>query len=223
MSDACVENGRFLRQPGVFSLILNLKSETHAYSFVEPQIRRIGFIREKSELKMGNSSEVHRPFLPNKFFVTSGVATSSVSPLNAFDAALAKAKIAQCNLVNVSSILPANATMVENETIPPGTITFAVMARMDGDPGETIGAGVAWVWGTTTSRGRYGMVAEAHGYKDKEAIDKELKWKLQEMAKIRELSIESIQTRSEFLEVPKGKYGSAVVALVYCPWSHETP
>jgi arginine decarboxylase len=170
---------------------------------------------------MANSSKVHSPFLPKRFFVTSGIATSSVSPLNAFDGALAKAGIAQCNLVNVSSILPADATMSENETIPAGTITFAVMAKMDGDPGETIGAGVAWVWGTTTSGGRYGMVAEAHGYKDKEAIDKELKWKLQEMAKIRELNIESIQTRSEFLEVPKGKYGSAVVALVYCPWSEQ--
>jgi len=171
---------------------------------------------------MGNSGKVHSPFLPKRFFVTSGVATSSVSPLNAFDAALAKAKIAQCNLVNVSSILPADATMADNETIPAGTITFAVMARMDGDPGETIGAGVAWVWGSTSSGQRYGMVAEAHGYKDKEAIDKELKWKLQEMAKIRELNIESIQTRSEFLEVPKGKYGSAVVALVYCPWNESS-
>ncbi len=176
---------------------------------------------EKSEVKMGNSSTVHGVFLPKRFFVTSGVATSSVSPLNAFDAALAKAKVAQCNLVNVSSILPADAKFVENEEITPGTITFAVMARMDGDPGETIGAGVAWVWGTSPLGQRYGMVAEAHGYKDKEAIDKELKWKLQEMAKIRELNIESIQTRSEFLEVPKGKYGSAVVALVYCPWSVE--
>lgn len=170
---------------------------------------------------MANPSLVRGSFLPSKFFITSGVATSSVSPLNAFDAALGKAKIAQCNLVNVSSILPPDSTLVENETITPGTITFAVMARMDGDPGETIGAGVAWVWGTTPTGQRYGMVAEAHGYKDKEAIDKELKWKLQEMAKIRELNIDSIQTRSEFLEVPKGKYGSAVVALVYCPSSFE--
>jgi len=167
---------------------------------------------------MANSGKLHSPFLPKKFFVTSGMATSSVSHLNAFDAALTKARIAQCNLVNVSSILPADSTMVENEDIPAGTITFAVMARMDGGPGETIGAGVAWVWGTTTSGGRYGMVAEAHGYKDKQAIENELKWKLQEMAKIRELNIDSIQARSEFLEVPKGKYGSAVVALVYCPW-----
>lgn len=185
------------------------------------QIREVELIRGNSELKMVNPTTVHGAFLPKRFFVTSGVATSSVSPLNAFDAALAKAKIAQCNLVNVSSILPADATLVDNETITAGTITFAVMARMDGDPGETIGAGVAWVWGTTPIGERYGMVAEAHGYKDKEAIDKELKWKLQEMAKIRELNIESIQTRSEFLEVPKGKYGSAVVALVYCPWSDE--
>ncbi len=171
---------------------------------------------------MANSRKIHSPFLPKKFFVTSGVATSSVSPLNAFDAALGKAKIGQCNLVNVSSILPADSMMAESEEIPAGTITFAVMARMDGDPGETIGAGVAWVWGTTTSGQRYGMVAEAHGYKDKESIDKELKWKLQEMAKIRELNIESIQTRSEFIEVPKGRYGSAVVALVYCPWSEPS-
>jgi len=168
---------------------------------------------------MAKSSTVHGAFLPRTFFVTSGTATSSVSPLNAFDGALAKAQIAQCNLVNVSSILPADATQVENQAITPGTITFTVMAKMDGDPGETIGAGVGWVWGNTPSGQRYGMVAEAHGYKDKEAIDKELKWKLQEMAKIRELSIESIQTRSESLEVPKGKYGSAIVALVYTPWN----
>ncbi len=160
-------------------------------------------------------------FLPKRFFITSGAATSSVSPLNAFDAALAKAKIAQCNLVNVSSILPPDAEMVQNDPITPGTITFTVMAKMDGDPGETIGAGVAWVWGASTNGGRYGIVAEAHGYKDKEAIDKELKWKLQEMAKIRELNMESIQVRSEFMEVPKGKYGSVVVALVYSPWTEN--
>jgi len=99
---------------------------------------------------MANSGKGHTPFLPKKFFITSGVATSSVSPLNAFDGALAQAKIDQCNLVNVSSILPADAIMVDYEEIPAGTITFAVMARMDGDPGETIGAGCCLGLGNKT-------------------------------------------------------------------------
>ncbi len=167
------------------------------------------------------SNSIHGIFLPRKVFVTGASATSSTSPLNAFDAALIKAKIGQCNLVCVSSILPPDAEFVENHEITPGTITFCVMARMDGNPGETIGAGIGWAWGITQDGKKYGIVAEAHGYKDKEAIERELKWKLQEMAKVRQMQLLSIETRLECLEVPKGKYGSAVVALVYIPWSEE--
>lgn len=160
----------------------------------------------------------HGAFLPKKFFVTSGFATSSVSPLNAFDAALEKAGIAQGNLVNVSSILPSDAEEIPQAKVTPGTITFTVLARMDGDPGETIGAGIAWAWGVTPKNERYGIVTEGHGYKDREAIERELRWKLQEMAKIRDLKLEKTELKSEFTEVPKGKYGSVLVALVYVPW-----
>ncbi len=164
---------------------------------------------------------IHGIFLPKKFFVTSGCATSSTSPLNAFDAALTKAGVAQCNLVSVSSILPADSLRVNNDEITPGAVTFCVLARMDGDPGETIGSGIGWAWGVTPDGKKYGIVTEAHGYKDKEAIDKELKWKLQEMAKLRQMQILSIETKPECLEVPKGKYGSSIVALVYVPWEVE--
>ncbi|MEM3736638.1 MAG: pyruvoyl-dependent arginine decarboxylase [Candidatus Bathyarchaeia archaeon] len=160
----------------------------------------------------------HGIFLPKKFFVTSGSANSPTSALNAFDAALMKAGIAQCNLVCVSSILPADAEFIKNCEITPGTVTFSVLARMDGDPGETIGAGLGWAWGVTLDGQKYGLVAEAHGYKDREAIERELKWKLQEMAKIRQLQITSIECKLECLEVPKGRYGSVVVALIYVPW-----
>jgi arginine decarboxylase len=161
---------------------------------------------------------VHGIFLPKKFFVTSGSATSPTSPLNAFDAALNKAGVGQCNLVGVSSILPPDAVEVHNSEITPGTVTFCVLARMDGDPGETIGAGIGWAWGVTPDGKKYGIVTEAHGYKDREAIDKELKWKLQEMAKLRQMQLISIETKPECLEVPKGRYGSTIVALVYVPW-----
>lgn len=170
---------------------------------------------------MDSPQSVHGGFLPKKFFITSGASTSSVSLLNAFDGALAKAGVAQCNLVNVSSILPHDSEQIERSAITPGTITFTVMARMDGDPGETIGAGVGWAWGAAATGEKYGIVAEAHGYKDKEAIEKELKWKLEEMAKMRSLKIDKIEVKSEFIEVPRGKYGSVVVALVYLPWTQE--
>jgi len=161
---------------------------------------------------------IHGIFLPKRFFLTSGCATSPTSPLNAFDAALTKAGIAQCNLVGVSSILPPDAERVENSEITPGTITFCVLARMEGACGETIGAGIGWAWCATPDGKKYGIVTEAHGYKDREAVEKELRWKLQEMAKLRQLRILSIETKLECLEVPKGKYGSAIVALVYLPW-----
>jgi arginine decarboxylase len=155
-------------------------------------------------------------FLPTKFFVTSGRAVSSTSALNAFDAALAAAGIAQCNIVTVSSILPSGAEQIDPIEIPPGTITFCVMARMDGQSGETIGAGIGWGWGEGAGI-RYGLVAEAHGYKDREATRKELCLKLQEMARMRKLELKSFTTVEENMEVTKGKHGSVVVALVYLP------
>ena len=153
--------------------------------------------------------------------MTGASATSSISPLNAFDAALIKAGIAGCNLVCVSSILPPDAERIENCEITPGTITFCVLARMDGNSGETIGAGLGWAFGVTADDKKYGIVAEAHGYKDGDVIEKELRWKLQEMARVRQMQLFNIETRQECLEVPKGKYGSTIVALVYVPWSVE--
>jgi arginine decarboxylase len=155
-------------------------------------------------------------FLPRKFFVTSGRAVSSTSSLNAFDAALAAAGIAQCNIVTVSSILPSESEEVAPIDIPPGMITFSVLARMDGESGETIGTGIGWGWGEGDGV-RYGLVAETHGYKDREVIRKELRSKLEEMAKMRKLALKSFTTMEENIEVSKGKHGSVIVALVYLP------
>ena len=155
-------------------------------------------------------------FLPKKFFVTSGRAVSSTSSLNAFDAALSVAGIAQCKIVTVSSILPTEAEQIMPAEIPPGMITFSVLARMDGESGETIGAGIGWGWGEGDGV-RYGLVAEAHGYKDREVIRKELRSKLEEMAKMRNLMLRSSTTMEENIEVSKGKHGSVIVALVYLP------
>src|SRR4030042_1246961 len=98
--------------------------------------------------------------IPREFFITSGKASSPVSELNAFDMALKGAGIAQCNLVCVSSILPKGCKERKRTMIPTGSITFTVLARMDGDEGTTIGAGIAWTW---ANNGEYGLGAATPG------------------------------------------------------------
>jgi len=152
--------------------------------------------------------------IPKEFFVTSGKAVSPVSELNAFDLALKKAGIAQCNLVSVSSILPKDCLEIKKHNISAGSITYSVLARMDGDEGTNIGAGIAWAWAKSK---KYGLVAEAHGYMDKRALQETLEWKIKEMAKIRGIQIGNIQTLLEVLRVPMDNYGCVISALVYKP------
>ena len=150
--------------------------------------------------------------IPKEFFTTSGNAISTVSELNAFDLALKKAGIAQCNLVSVSSILPPECKERKLRKIPPGSITYAVIARMDGEEGTNIGAGIAWTWEKNKS---YGLVAEAHGYMGRGALKEILEWKVREMAKIRGIEIDSANYRMEVLRVPMDNYGCVIAALVY--------
>ncbi|MDH5783929.1 MAG: pyruvoyl-dependent arginine decarboxylase [Candidatus Bathyarchaeota archaeon] len=152
--------------------------------------------------------------IPKEFFITSGKAISPVSELNAFDLALKKAGIGQCNLVPVSSILPPKCRNRKWRKIPAGSITHAVIARMDGGEGTTIGAGIAWAW---ESERKYGLVAEAHGYMDARALKETLQWKIKEMAKIRGIQIDKINYRIEALRVPMDNYGCVISALVYVP------
>jgi len=162
----------------------------------------------------------HGMFLPKKFFVTSGYGMNPESKLNAFDEALADSNVTQCNLVSVSSILPPDAEEIKPVYITPGTITFCVMARMDGAGGDRIGAGIGWAWGEKDGQ-KYGMVAEYHGHSSKSYIEQKLKDTLARMAKVRSLNILSVNTKVESVEVKEDMYGTVVVILVYMPWSDE--
>jgi len=150
--------------------------------------------------------------IPKEFFVTSGKATSQVSELNAFDLALRKAGISQCNIVSVSSVLPPRCKERKWKDIQTGAITYAVVARMDGKEKTTISAGIAWTWEKDK---KYGIVAEAHGNMNLKALKDALEWKIKEMAKIREIEIGKIAYKTETLIVPENSYGSVIAALVY--------
>ena len=165
-------------------------------------------------------NELRASFLPKYFFVVKGSGVSDVSASNAFDAALTRSGIGQCNLVSASSILPKDAKEIPQVNIKPGAITFIVMAHADGVFGETIGAGIGLGWLTEENRVRYGIIAEAHGIKDEEDIEKELRRKIKEMAKIRKLGLKDIKTIIESIKVTK-KYGSVVAVLVFLPSSFD--
>lgn len=149
--------------------------------------------------------------IPKAFFVTSGKALSKVSRLNTFDLALKDAGIAQCNLVNVSSIIPPHCRETTFKTLPVGSITYAVISKTEGK-GETISAGIAW--GVEENDG-YGVVAEASGKMDETTTKEKLKNKIGEMAKIRGIELSEVKHRIETLDVPEDSYGCVAAALVY--------
>ena len=152
--------------------------------------------------------------VPKEFFITSGNASSPISELNAFDQALKNAGIAQCNLVEVTSILPKGCLQRTRIDITIGAITYAVIARMNGMEGEHIGAAISWSW---EKNGKCGIVAETHGYMEKDALLEIAEWKINEMAKIREIELDEIHYTYETLRVPMDNYGCVLAALVFSP------
>jgi arginine decarboxylase len=164
---------------------------------------------------------MHGTLLPKQFFVTSGSGEDNNSKLNAFDRALLRGKVTQCNIVSVSSILPPDAEEIEPVYITPGTITFAVLARMDGSSGDRISAGIGWGRIENKSGDTYGIVAEDHGNSSKRSTDKVLREKLEQMARIRRMKLTEWKVRSESIEV-KQRFGSVISTLVYVPWDQAT-
>ena len=149
--------------------------------------------------------------IPKAFFVTGGKATGKVSKLNAFDLALKNAGIANCNLVQVSSIIPPNCKETAPKEIPVGSITYAVISKADGMDGR-ISAGIAWGFAKEKD---FGVVAEAYGSIDEDATRRILNERIQEMANTRGINLCNVKYRIETLDVPEDHYGCVVVALVY--------
>jgi len=159
--------------------------------------------------------------VPKAFFVTSGVGMDS-EHANAFDLALRDAGIGECNLVEVSSILPAQAVETERSSvmITPGNITFCVMSRAEGKSGEVIGAGIGYGRvGKENERGEeqseFGIICEHHGHCSRDYLAEKVQEKLDKMAEIRAKKILKKESLVESVEVEKGKFGSVVVALVF--------
>ncbi|MBN1454855.1 MAG: pyruvoyl-dependent arginine decarboxylase [Methanomicrobia archaeon] len=156
--------------------------------------------------------------IPRAFFVTSGVGMDP-EPAIAFDRALRDAGIGECNLVEVSSILPADAVVLDRKhaSIKPGTITFCVLSRADGGSGDVVGAGVGYGWlgeEPGTANRAFGIIGEHHGHHARAFLAGKIQEKLDKMAAMRELHVLARELVVESVEVEHGKFGSVVVALV---------
>ncbi|MEZ4272376.1 MAG: pyruvoyl-dependent arginine decarboxylase [Myxococcota bacterium] len=109
-------------------------------------------------------------FVPKRIFFTRGVGRHK-DYLSSFELALRDAKIETCNLVTVSSILPAGCQRVSVEegakAIVPGQITFAVLARnATNEPNRLIASSIGVA--QPAEAGRYGYLSEHHPYGETE-------------------------------------------------------
>jgi len=150
--------------------------------------------------------------IPTKFFITSGRATSTVSDLNAFDVSLIRAGIGEQNLVAVSSVIPIGATRIDRQEMDMGAVTHCVLSQMRGKEGEVISAGIAYAF---RKDGKGGYVAEGHLHGSAKCLDNELRCKMKEMARIRDIELEEVNTLTEELKIPLGNYGCCIASLVF--------
>ncbi len=105
-------------------------------------------------------------FVPTKVFFTKGVGRHK-SKLGSFERALRDAGIAQFNLVEVSSIFPPNAEIVDKEEglsyLKPGQIVFVVLAKNSSNElNRMISASVGLA--VPKDRSRYGYLSEHHSF-----------------------------------------------------------
>ncbi|HKZ49946.1 MAG TPA: arginine decarboxylase, pyruvoyl-dependent [Candidatus Nanoarchaeia archaeon] len=106
-------------------------------------------------------------FLPKKVFFTKGVGRHK-DYLTSFELALRDAGIAGCNLVTVSSILPAGCKIIPKEEglklLNAGQITFCVMARnATNEPNRLVAASIGCAIPEDHDK-QYGYLSEHHPF-----------------------------------------------------------
>lgn len=103
---------------------------------------------------------------PTKIFLTKGLGRHKYK-LKSFEEALRKAGVAQQNIVQVSSILPAKCRFVSREKglgmLIPGQICYCVIARCDtNEQGRLIASSVGVA--VPKDKEKWGYLSEVHGH-----------------------------------------------------------
>jgi len=163
--------------------------------------------------------------IPYEYFITSGIGESDITiHAGSFDQALKDAGIHNANIITYSSIMPKKARKVEKRELKFGSVAETIMAVANGEKGQRVTAGliIGWVYDSKNNK-IGGLVAEYHGNDEEEKAKETLMRSIKEMFESRfpsdyQLKDMEIYTRSF---VPKKKYGTAIVAIVFV--SYEYP
>ena len=144
-----------------------------------------------------------------------GGAGTGPTEMAAYDAALADANLHQYNLVHISSIIPAGATVRTVTDAPslgsPGDRLFVVEARATA--GSAVTAGVAWAMPETGS----GIVYEAAGVGRDASVEPDLEAGITSGLAIRGLDVARENRDRHVVEhgPPEDGYATAVVLAVF--------
>lgn len=104
--------------------------------------------------------------MPKQMFFTKGVGYHK-NKLQSFELALRDAGVAQCNIVEVSSIFPPDCKIISKEKgikhLKSGQITFVVMAReATNEPNRLVAAAIGLA--KPKNKNIYGYLSEHHGF-----------------------------------------------------------
>ena len=109
--------------------------------------------------------------VPRKMFFTAGTGVHR-EKLTSFELALRDARIAQHNLVRVSSIFPPHCEILErgegSSLLRPGQVVFCVLSEASSnEPSRRVAASIGLA--LPADRARYGYISEHHAYGQSEA------------------------------------------------------
>ncbi|MEF8773886.1 MAG: pyruvoyl-dependent arginine decarboxylase [Halobacteriales archaeon] len=133
--------------------------------------------------------------------------------LASYDAALAAAGVHDYNVVTVSSILPAGATVELTDTAPdlgpPGDRLMAVEARATASGPDRVAAGLGWATGDGA-----GVVYEADDGEER-AVREQLRTGIDAATDMRDRSFDEPEIRTATATADPGEYATAAVLAVF--------
>lgn len=148
---------------------------------------------------------------PEKYTLVAGAAEGD-TPLTAFDGALMRAGIGNCNLIRVSSVLPPNCQLVERLEIRPGMLLpTAYGAFTSAEPGRLISAAI----GVGVSAESWGLIMEYDGHGGREEAERAVEAMVREGFALRGMRLAELHVKAVEHRVRRTGCAFAAAALWY--------
>ncbi|MGQ9511593.1 pyruvoyl-dependent arginine decarboxylase [Thermodesulfitimonas sp.] len=150
--------------------------------------------------------------IPVKFKLVSGTAEGETR-LTAFDKAILRAGVGNCNLIKVSSILPPRCRLDEGIVLPPGALVPVAYGFITSDvPGAVIAAVAV---GLAEDPDSYGIIMEHSGRVSRAVVEAEIVRMVEEAFACRSLPLKEVLVESTEHRVVKLGCAFAGVVLWY--------